>query len=243
MLTVAVVSALLAGTAWAGQVTVFAAASSTDALTEVIEAFNAQGEHKAVASFASSSTLAKQIEAGAPAGIFLAANPRWMEYVDERGLAKEHQSFVGNRVVLVAPSGAEREFMLEPGVDLVSSLDGRRIAIGDPDHVPAGLYAKAGLEHLGIWDAVAPHLARAKDVRAALAYVERAETPLGFVYATDAVASGKVTVLSVFPDGAHPPVTYPVARLSDDEAARAFYTYLTSEEGFGVFARLGFSRP
>lgn len=228
--------------AWAGQVTVFAAASSADALDEVIESFNAKGEHTAVASYASSSTLAKQIENGAPAGVFLAANPAWMDYIAAKGLTKERADFVGNRLVVVVPAGADDALELSPDSDLVSGLDGRRIAIGDPDHVPGGQYAKAALESLDLWSTLVPHLARGADVRAALAYVERGEAPYGFVYATDAVASGKVTVAAVFPQGSYPPITYPVGRLTDDPAARAFYTHLL-DDGFQVFARHGFSRP
>ena len=240
-----VVLSLWIGTAaHAGQVTVFAASSATDALEEVITAFNAEGTHTAVASYASSSTLAKQITNGAPAGVFVAANPKWMDYVADAGMVKDRADLVGNRLVVVVPgAGSEQRVALTAGVDLVSALDGRRIAIGDPDHVPAGQYAQAALEHLGVWTAVAPHLARGKDVRAALAYVEQGECPFGFVYATDAAASDKVTVAGVFPDGSHPPVTYPAARLSDDDAARAFYEHLRSDAGFQVFARHGFSRP
>jgi molybdate transport system substrate-binding protein len=214
-----------------------------DALTEVIDGFNAQGEHRAVASFASSSILAKQIEAGAPADIYLAASDAWMSYVVDRDLTREHQDLVGNTLVLIVPGQSNTPLALSSETDLVSALDGRRIAIGDPDHVPAGQYTKAALEHLGQWSTVAPHLARAKDVRAALAYVERGESPYGFVYATDAAASTRVTIAAVVPPDSHPPVTYPVARLTDDEAARAFYDYLTSSTGIGVFERHGFSRP
>ncbi len=232
----------------AGSVTVFAAASTTEAMQEIIEAFDARGDHDATVSFASSSTLAKQIENGAPAQVYIAANPKWMDYLAERDAiaADTRTDLLGNSLVLVAPVDSVLQTEIRKGMALASFLDDDRLAVGDPDHVPAGQYAKASLQHLGIWDAVEPRLARGKDVRAAMAYVERGETPLGITYRTDAAASKRVKVLDTFPADSHPPVIYPAAIVSDaaeDAAAVAFFNFLRGPDARVIFDRHGFSKP
>ena len=174
----------------AQEVLVFAAASLQDAFDAVIEEYQAQGGGEVSASYASSSTLARQIEQGAPADVFISANPEWMDYLEERGLlrAGSRTDLLGNGLVLVAPPESETTVEIAPGFDLAGALDGGRLAMGDPDHVPAGIYGRAALESLGVWQAVEPQVARADNVRAALALVARGEAPLGMVYRSDAVA-------------------------------------------------------
>lgn len=238
--------ALVLGTAQAAEVVVFAAASTTDALTEVGQGFTAATGHTVVASFASSSTLAKQIEQGAPAQLFVSANEKWADYLEEKSLltAGSRTSLLGNSVVLIAPRAAPVEAVtISKDFDLVGALGGGRLSVGDPDHVPAGIYAKQALTSLGLWTAAEPHLARMNDVRAALALVERDETPLGIVYSTDAAASSGVKVIGTFPADSHDAVSYPVALVAGNEtdAARALLAYLVTPEAKAVFVRHGFT--
>ena len=228
------------------KVLIFAAASTTNAVTDVIELFNKQGAGQAAASFASSSTLAKQIENGAPADIYISANVKWMDYLDERGLIDKatRQDLWGNRLVLIAPKDSPAgDVEIKPDFPLVDLLAGGRLAMGDPDHVPAGIYAKKSLESLGIWPKVEPSLARTKDVRAALALVERGECPYGMVYATDAAISDKVKVVGTVPENAHPPIIYPVAIMAgkDRPLVKKFFELLKSPEGGAVFEKYGFT--
>ena len=224
--------------------TVFGAASLTDAL----QAVGAAQDRPVRFSFASSSTLARQIEAGAPADLFCAANEKWMDYLAERDLieADTRTSPIGNALVLVAPAATK------PGTVTVNAqldLAGRigtddRLALGDPAHVPAGIYARQALTALGLWDSVSSRLAPADNVRSALALVGRGEAPLGIVYATDAAIDPDVAVIGTFPADSHPPITYPCAILKgrDSEAAGRFLDFLTGPEGLAIFTRFGF-RP
>ncbi len=227
-------------------VTVFAAASMTDALTEVGRVYGTQGGHLQF-SFAASSTLARQVEGGAPAAIFVSADEQWMDYLAQRNLiiVDTRISPLGNRLVLVAPNASPLQAAsLDAGFPLTVWLgaDGR-LATGDPDHVPVGRYARQALTALGVWDTAEPRLARADSVRAALALVERGESPLGIVYATDAAASHGVRVIGTFPASSHPPVSYPFAILAghDSPAVRAAFAYLTGSEAMAVYQRYGFS--
>lgn len=240
------------GTARAAQaqeaVTVFAAASLTDALRAHAQDWAARGNPPPRLSFAASSALARQIEQGAPADLFLSADEPWMDYVQQRGLiaAATRVSPVGNALVLVAPAGAGAgRIALARGTDLAALLGpGGRLATGDPAHVPVGRYARAALEWMGQWPAIAPRLARADNVRAALLLVERGEAPLGIVYATDAAASRGVRVLGSFPAESHPPITYPFAltRLGEAKpAARSLLAFLTGPEAAPGWERFGFS--
>ena len=224
--------------------TVFAAASTTDALGEIAREYEAAGHGHIVISFASSSTLAKQIENGAPADLYLSADEIWMDYLAQRNLIvpASRIDYLGNTLVLIAPKDSRLALTIAPGFPLAASLGDGRLAIGDPDHVPAGIYAKAALEKLGVWQEVEPKLARAEDVRGALAYVERGEAAAGIVYATDA-ARAQVRVVAPFPADTHPPIRYPMALVAghDTHAARAFYNHLRGSAARAVFERYGFT--
>jgi molybdate transport system substrate-binding protein len=195
-------------------------------------------------SFASSSTLARQIENGAAADIFLSADEEWMAYLDERHLvaAGTWVRPVGNRLVMVAPADRSRSVELERGFDLLAILGDGRLSTGDPAHVPAGRYGRQALEFFGVWNVAEPRLARAENVRAALALVERGEAPLGIVYLTDARASKAVRVVAEFPEASHEPIRYSFAILSGRDRAdvRELLAHLTSPAGLAVFRAHGF---
>lgn len=223
---------------------VFAAASLQEGLVEAAAAFAPDGASRPVLSFAASSALARQIEAGAPAEIFISADEQWMDYLADRGLLEPgtRVAWLSNRLVLVAPATSPARLRLARGVDLRAVLGGGRLAMADPASVPAGKYGRAALVALGAWDAVAAHIASAENVRAALALVEHGEAPLGIVYATDALASGRVRVVDTFGEDTHPPISYPIALLGAGANTRAvaFYRFLLSAEGKAIFARHGF---
>lgn len=226
-------------------VTVFAAASSTNAIADIGRIFTAKNGIRTVTSFAASSTLAKQIANGAPANVFLSANPKWMDYLaDSKTIVPESRfDLVGNRIVLIAaPDVGVNEVEITPGFPLADLLGDGKLVMGDPDHVPAGIYGKEALENLGVWPRVKGAVARAGNVRAALALVERGEAPYGVVYATDAAIAGKVKVVGVFPEDSHRPIVYPVALVSgkSTRAARKFLDFLRTEESSAVFEKYGF---
>lgn len=226
-------------------VTVFAAASLTDAMKDVSAAWQQAGHAPLRLTFASSSTLARQVEQGAPANLFASADQRWMDYLGQRNLiaADTRRDLLANRLVLVMPKDQARQVVVGPGLDFAALLGPNgRLATGDPAHVPVGLYAKQALTALGLWLQVEPRLARADDVRSALLLVERGEAPLGIVYATDAAASAGVTVAGTFPAGTHDPITYPfaVTRDGDTPEARALLLFLAGPEARAIFARRGF---
>ena len=226
-------------------VIVFAAASMAAPVAALTETFNERNGGAAVTpSFAASSTLARQIEQGAPAHIYISANRQWMDYLDERGLIDRPSrcDLVGNRLVLAAPAESRLDLVIAPGFDLLSALGDRRLAIGDPDFVPAGLYGRQALEALGVWPSVVDRLVRSRDVRAVLALVARGEVAAGIIYASDVRVSDQVRVAGAFPADSHDPIIYPVARLagSDDPMAAAFYAYLISPEGLALLADYGF---
>lgn len=227
------------------QVTVFAAASATDAINDIGKAFVAAGGKPIVSSFAASSTLAKQIENGAPANLFLSADERWMDYLSDKGLlaAGTRLNLLGNRLVLVAPKDSTAKVDIGPGFPLAKLLGEGRLAVGDPSHVPVGIYTQAALEKLGVWAAVQGKLASADSVRAALAFVERGETPFGIVYATDAAVTDKVKIVGVFPEDSHPPVIYPAALIKDKDTAdaKAFLAFLQGAEAKAIFQKYGFA--
>jgi molybdate transport system substrate-binding protein len=226
-------------------VVIFAAASTTTAMDELMDQFEAA--HPGVdlrASYAASSILARQITSGAPAHIFLSASPQWMAYAAERGTIDEASRFdlVSNQLVLVAAPGAQMDVTIGPGFPLVEALDGGRLAMGDPDHVPAGIYGRQALESLGVWTATEPLVARTMDVRGALALVERGEAVAGIVYATDATLVDGLTVVGTFPADSHGAIVYPVAAVAGTgtEASGAFLEFLKSDQAAEVFARHGF---
>jgi molybdate transport system substrate-binding protein len=253
-LTVAAMTAvilLLAGSfgmLWAASdtLTVFAAASTTNAVTEIGAVFSETNETSFTPSFASSSTLAKQIENGAPADIFISANKKWMDYLEEKGLIEKDTriDLLSNRIVLIVPAdSAVKEVPIGPGFDLPALLGEGRLSMGDPDHVPAGIYGQQALESLGVWTSVESRVARSKDVRAALTLVELGEVPVGLVYATDAAISEKVRVVGTFPETSHPPIVYPVAVVAGKRspAVERFMALLQSPEARAIFEKYGFS--
>ena len=227
-------------------ITVFAAASTTNALTEIAGLYEAEGHGRAAFSFASSSTLAKQIENGAPADVFLSANVEWMDYLEEKGLleAGSRADLLGNRIVFIVPASSSiTAITVSPQLDLAALLgkDGL-LAVGDPAHVPVGAYAKAALEGLNLWAQAENRIAPAKDVRAGMVLVERGESPLGIVYASDAVISDKVRAVGIFPLESHPSIDYPVAAIKtpDSGAAQKFINFLSSPQAREVWAKYGF---
>lgn len=225
--------------------TVFAAASLTDVLQAIGRLWAASGQPAPRFSFASSSTLARQIEAGAPANLFASADQQWADYLQQRNLLvpETRRSLLTNSLVLVVPKDRARTVPIRPGLDLDGLLGpGGRLATGDPAHVPAGIYAEAALKSLGLWERAQPRLARAESVRSALLLVGRGEAPAGIVYATDAAADPGVAVAGAFPADSHPPVTYPfaVVRGHDTPAARAFLEFLSGPQAREAFTRAGF---
>ena len=224
---------------------VLAAASMQDSLTAAAAAFAATGHPRPVLSFAASSALARQIESGAPADMFVSADREWMDSVEAAGRvqAGTRRDVVGNTLVLVASAGGARAIELTPS-GMARGLGGGRLAIADPASVPAGKYARSALESLGLWAIVRNRLASGESVRAALALVERGEAPLGVVYATDAKASKKVLVVAAIPPDSHAPIVYPAALLRDARPETgAFFRFLFSREGQAIFARYGFTDP
>jgi molybdate transport system substrate-binding protein len=223
---------------------VFAAASLTDALTEISKRYQGEGHGAVLASFASSSDLARQIEQGAPADLFISADEQWADYLDQRGLLDRPSRITLLRNELVLIAGAEQPGGLTISQDcpLAAALGQGRLALGDPDHVPAGIYAKAALQSLGVWQQLEPRLARAASVRGALLFVERGECPFGIVYRSDALVSAKVRLVGIFPPGSHPPILYPAAAISDRKTPEtlAFLQYLQSTEAAAIFRRFGF---
>ena len=230
--------------ALANEVVVFAAASLKNALDDAAQQFERDGGAAVKISYAASSALAKQIESGAPADIFISADLAWMDYVQNRNLIQPatRKNLLGNRLVLVAPAGSGVKIDIKPGFDLVGLLHGGRLAMADPASVPAGKYGKAALEKLGIWNAVEPHVAGAENVRAALLFVDRKETPLGIIYATDAAADPRVEIAGTFPESTHPPIIYPVAlvAMSKNPDAAKFLAFLKSAKARPAFEKQGF---
>ena len=224
-------------------VLVFAAASLANVLGDLDKAFTAQTGIRVTSSLAASSTLAKQIEAGAPADVYFSADLQWMDYLQQRGLlrAGSRRDVVGNSLVLVAPSGSSLRVSIGPGLDLLRLLGGGRLAVADPDSVPAGIYAREALRKLGVWSSVVPRLVRAENVRAALEYVARSDAPLGIVYGSDALVEKRVRIVGVFPADSHSPIIYPVAltRRADASAAR-YLAFITSTVTRPIFRKWGF---
>jgi molybdate transport system substrate-binding protein len=241
-------TAAFAAPACAQDLTVFAAASLQNALEDVSRQYQAKSGRTVRFSFASSAVLARQIEQGAPAAIFASADEQWMDYLAKANLIvpESRRTLLGNRLVMVAPAGTTTRVDLRPGFDFAALLgaDGRW-ATGDPASVPVGRYAQEALTHLGVWNFAQTRLVRTENVRVALAYVERAEVPIGIVYETDAAISPKVRVAGVFPADSHKPVTYPFALIAknDSAAAREFLEFLNSSGVRETWRRHGFSTP
>jgi molybdate transport system substrate-binding protein len=227
-----------------GDLIVFAAASMKNALDAINAQWKKEKGKSAKISYAASSALAKQIEGGAPAQLFISADIPWMDYVAQKDLIKPETrtNLLGNRIVLVAPKDKPTSVDIKPGFDLANIIGDGRLAMANVESVPAGKYGKASLEKLGLWDKVSGKLAQAENVRAALLLVSRGEAPAGIVYATDAASDEGVTVIGTFPENSHPPIIYPVALTkSAGPDAEAFLAYIKSGKARPLFEAEGFA--
>lgn len=242
-LALGAIAALCAPQALAERLTVFAAASTGTALTEIAAQWEAQTGHQVALSLAGTSVLARQIERGAPADVFLAASPEWMDHLDAQGhiVSETRRDLLGNALVVVGPAGAAALDPVAPGA-FAARLGNGKLAVALVDAVPGGIYAKAALETLGLWDIAAQRLAQSDNVRAALALVALGAAPLGIVYLSDARAEPRVSVVAPIPPDTHAPIRYPVAAISAGQVAkaRAFLAYLHSAEARAVFEYQGF---
>jgi molybdate transport system substrate-binding protein len=229
----------------AESVTVFAAASLTNAMAEIETGFEAATGHDLAISLAGSSALARQIQQGAPADVFIAANPGWMDALEADELIAQgtRRDLLRNALVLIAHDAQHPPVEIGPDMDLAAMLGDRRLAMALVEAVPAGIYGKAALENLGQWQAVAPRVAQSNNVRGALALVALGEAPYGIVYATDAAAEDSVSVIGTFPAGTHPPIIYPVAGIAGRDGAgqAALLEYMEGAEARAAFARQGFA--
>ena len=234
-----------AGIATAADITVFAAASTTTAVEAVADLFAARNGGRVRGVFASSSTLARQIANGAPADVYISANAAWMDWLEAANAVEPgtRRTLLGNRLVLVAPADSPLSLGIAAGFPLVAKLAGGRLVMGDPDHVPAGIYGRAALQRLGVWPALAGSVVRAADTRAALALVDRGEAAAGIVYATDAAIGRNVRVVGTFPEDTHPAIVYPAAIVAgrDRPQVRAFFKFLASPAAADVFREHGFT--
>ncbi|HTQ36165.1 MAG TPA: molybdate ABC transporter substrate-binding protein [Steroidobacteraceae bacterium] len=228
-------------------VTVFAASSLTDVLDEIGRTYKEDSKVEVRFSYAASSALARQVEAGAPADAFVSADEDWMNYLAERKLIQPdtRADVATNALVLVAPADSKLELKIGPKFKLAQALGEKgRIATGDPASVPVGKYARAALTSLGVWDSVADRIVAAENVRSALNFVALGETPLGIVYSTDAKASGKVRVVDTFPASSHDPISYPAAVTTHGGPdAAAFVKFLHGEKARAIFVKYGFGIP
>jgi len=247
VIALALAGLLATGTApaRADDVLFFAAASLKNALDAIDDQYQKDtGKHVAV-SLAASSTLAKQIESGAPADLFISADLDWMDYLAQNNLIKAdtRKNLLGNELVLIAPKDSTTNITIAPGFGLAKALGGGKLAMADTSAVPAGKYGKAALEKLGVWDKVFGQIAQAENVRAALALVARGEAPFGIVYQTDAAVEPGVKIVATFPADTHPPIIYPIALLagSKNPDAAAYLTYLEGAKARPLFEKQGFT--
>jgi molybdate transport system substrate-binding protein len=245
LILVLVAAAGLPRAAHADDVLVFAAASLKNALDDAVAAFAQRDKVKVNVSYAASSALAKQIDNGAPADIFISADIDWMNDVQQHNLiqAGTRANLLGNVLVLVAPVDSSAKIDIKPGFPLAALIGDGHLAMADPDAVPAGKYGKAALQKLGVWDAVQAKVARAEDVRAALLFVSRKEAPFGIVYQTDAAADKGVKIAGVFPPDTYPPIIYPIAltTTSKNPEAAKFLAFLSSPDAKPFFEKQGFA--
>lgn len=226
-------------------VVVFAASSLTDALNAVSAAYEKTGHPKPVISYAASNTLARQIEQGAKADLFISADEEWMDYVAKLIAPGTRVSFLGNALVLVAPAGSAMNVKLAPGLNLAVALNGGKLSMADPDSVPAGKYGRAALEQLGAWNAVQGSVVRGENVRSALRFVESGDAAAGIVYLTDANAAGnKIKLVGTFPQSAYPKISYPMAQVKGaQKEAAAFQAFLRGPAAKAIFRAQGFVVP
>lgn len=242
VLGAALLASLVPSTLAADEVTVYAAASLTNALGDLAVAYEYARKIHVVSSFAASSTLAKQIENGAPAEVFISADKKWMDYLEDQNkiVQKSRRNVLSNTLVLIGPTGKGFKVEMAKGFDLSSAFSGK-LCTGDPEHVPVGTYARQALTHLGWWDAIALRIVGTEDVRAALAFVERGECPVGIVYETDARLSNKVQTIGRFPGDSHEPIVYPAALVQGAKPpAQDFLAFLASPQARSVFSQYGF---
>jgi molybdate transport system substrate-binding protein len=225
---------------------VFAAASLKNALDEIAGAWSKEtGKPMPKISYAASSALAKQMEQGAPAGLFISADLDWMDYVEKKDLIKKDTRFnlLGNKIVLIAPKDSTAKIDVKQGFNLGTVVGNGKLAMANVEAVPAGKYGKSALEKLGAWDGVKGNIAQAENVRAALLLVARGEAPLGIVYATDAAAEPNVKIVGEFPADSHPPIIYPAALTKEPKSpdAKAFFDYMKSSKARPAFEKQGFT--
>jgi len=234
----------LSAAAGAADITVFAAASLKEALDEQARQYEARTGDKVVIAYAASNALARQIESGAPADLFISADLDWMDYLEQRRLLAPgtRTTLVRNTLVLIAPAASTLSLKVAPGFGLAAALRGGRLAMANPDSVPAGRYGKSALESLGVWASVEKQLARTENVRVALALVARGEAPLGIVYGTDAFAEKGVRIVDTFPASSHPPILYPAAVITTgrSSASRSLLDYLRSPSAAAIWTKYGF---
>jgi molybdate transport system substrate-binding protein len=239
------VGAATSAPAWADDILVFAAASLKNALDDADAAYQKESGTKVTVSYAASGALAKQLESGAPADLFISADLNWMNYVQDKKLIKTDTrvNLLGNRLVLVGPKDSTLKVDIKPGFDLAKLVGNSRLAIGEPASVPAGQYAKDALTKLGVWDSVQGKLAPAPDVRSALALVSRGESPLGIVYETDVNADPGVKVVAAFPQDSYSPIIYPIAQLvsSKKPEVTKFLAWLRTPAAAPYFTKQGFT--
>ena len=222
---------------------VFAASSLSDVIGEISTSFEQQGGTDVKISFAASSVLARQIEAGGKADVFISADQEWMDYLQSRGLIEKatRRNLAGNRLVLIAPADSKVELKIAPGFPLAAALGKARLSTGDPDTVPVGRYARSALVSLGLWDEIQDRLVRADNVRSAMMFVARGEAPLGIVYTTDALADPKVRIVDTFPANTHAAITYPAAATKGSRGdAIAYLNYLASPQVSETWKKFGF---
>ena len=228
------------------EITFFAAASATNALTDIANLYKEQGHGTVNLSFASSSTLAKQIDNGAPVQLFLSANQEWMDFLEKNDRLElgTRADLLGNRLVMIVPADSPiTEITIDSSLDIAALLGADNLlAVADPAHVPVGMYAKSALEKLGLWSQVEGRIAPAKDVRAGMALVERKESPLGIVYGSDSVVSDKIRVVGTFPLDSHPAIDYPVGVIKGQNSAatQAFLQFVSSPDAKTIWAKYGF---
>jgi len=222
---------------------VFAAASLTDALGELSPHWEKAAGMPVRLSFAASSVLARQIEAGGRADVFISADQEWMDYLQARGLLEQstRRELAGNRLVLIAPADSGIELRIAPGFRLAAALGTGRLSTGDPDTVPVGRYARSALVSLGVWNQIQARLVRADNVRSAMMFVARGETPLGIVYATDTRADPRVRIVDTFPANSHAPITYPAAATRRARSSAASYLdFLAGADARNTWKKFGF---
>ena len=228
------------------EILVFAAASLSNVLGDLSTDWQKTSGVTVKLSFAASSVLARQIEAGGKADVFISADQEWMDYLQSRGLIEvpTRRNLVGNRLVLIAPADSKIELKIAPGFPLAAALGAGRLATGDPDTVPVGRYARSALTSLGLWDQVQDRLVRADNVRSAMMFVARGEVPLGIVYTTDALVDQKVRIVDTFPATTHAPITYPAAVVQGARReANPFVVFLGSAGARDTWKKFGFVEP